>query len=298
MEKVNLFSCVQNPLYISNVKQTAPSANEVSFKSAGGVTDTVSLRTQKERYLDELNKLFPDGGFDGLCNRINKDFGIDKPAQVKLVSDDDGVVAGGFNFNRNEITLSLSDLLGSDTKIVGIKDGKRTVLTSPSVKLPLFIDKKNAENFLTLHSQHGNLGFDKLVAEPVTEDDKRKFIAQKVAHEIIHSQQHMIMRKTEGIGEKEVIKAWTHGKPKNMIENYLLNLQTEKMYNNSYWKTQPETEQSIKQNSPASALAKIWLEAVRNYPPVDSPEYTQNPIERDAYIRSAQYVYNKYGAWS
>jgi len=303
MEKVSVNPCVQNRLYNYNncqIQQNAPINNVgIGFNTVGNtVTDTLNIRSKKEIQLEKLNKLFPNGGFDKLCQDINKDFGIDKPAEIKLVGDSDGIRGGGFTFEKNEITLSLGDLLDSDTKIVGIKNGKRTVLVSPIVKLPLFVDKKSAEEFVKMQSQNGNLGFDQLIAEPVTENEQRKFITQKVSHEIIHSQQHMIIRKTEGMGEKEIIKAWTHEKPKNLIENYILNLKTENLFNKSYWKNQPKTEQQIKKDSPAGYLAKTWLEAIRNYPPVDSPEYTKNPIEVDAYMRSAQYAARKYGAWS
>lgn len=301
MEKVNLYSCVSKPLnYTNGVSKTA-TPHEVAFKSAAVSNpnaDTVSFRSQKDIYLDRLNKLFPNGGIEKVFDDINKDFGLDIPPKLKLYGDNDGIMAGGFTFERNEIGMSLYDLLGSDTKIVGIKDGKRTVLVSPKVKLPLFVDKKSADEFIKLHSQHGNLGFDKLIAEPLSEDEQRKLIVQKLAHEVIHAQQHMIMRQTEGIGEKEIIKAWTHEKPKNMIDKAILGVKADNLYSKSFWADKSETEKSIPKNSPKSIMAYLWLESVRNYPPVDSPEYTKNPIESDAYERSAHYLKTKYGWWN
>ncbi len=302
MEKVNSYSCVSKPLCNYNVQYSTNAAKLNSsprFLSNNiGITSDQFIQTDKKiLYQEQLNKLFPNGGFDVLCKEINKDFNIDNPANVKLVSQYDGVTGGGYQFYKNEITLNYEDILGSDTKIVGIKNGKRTVLTSPSVKLPLFVDKKSAEEFLKLHSQNGNLGFDQLVAEPVTENEQRKFISQKLAHEIIHSQQHMILRQTEGIGEKEVLKAWSHYKPQNLIDNYILNHFIEKQYSNSYWANQEPTEQKIPKESKTAQIAHVWLEAIRNYPPVESPEYLRNPIEMDAYIRSAQYADKKFGAW-
>lgn len=212
--------------YASGVNSAkAVSPQSVGFTSSvvsNPNTGLVSFRSQKDIYLEKLNQLFPNGELDRVYKDINKDFGIDIPPQLKFYGDNDGVAAGGFTFERNEIAMSLSDLLGSDTKIVGIKDGKRTVLVSPKVKLPLFVDKKSADDFLKLHSQHGNLGFDSLVAEPLTEEEKKKLVIQKIAHEVVHAQQHMIMRQTEGIGEKEVLKAWIHEKPQNMIDKAIL----------------------------------------------------------------------------
>ena len=130
------------------------------------------------------------------------------------------------------------------------------------------------------------------------EEEQKKFVIQKLAHEVIHAQQHMIMRQTEGIGEKEIIKAWTHEKPKNMIDRAILGYKVQALYNKSYWAKKPETEKKVPSNSSSSIIAHIWLEAVRNYPPVNSPAYERNAIEVDAYDRSAQYLKTKYGWWN
>lgn len=288
--------------------QGAFNANTNANKAVGAATapinkqnstDSVHIRTKKEIYIDRMQQLFPNNELQELYDSINKDFGIDRPAHLRfLESSTDKAAAGGFTFSKNEITLDMSDLLDSDTKIVGIKDGKRTVLTSPKCGLPMFCDKKNAMLLLYVQSKRGNMGFDKLVAEPVTPEDQKKFIALKIAHEVVHAQQHMKMRQTEGIGEKEILKAWSHAKPsKNLIEQKLVDIVVENCYKKSYWGNEPLTETSIKADSEEGKLAKEWLEAVRNYPPVDSPEYEKNAIEVDAYKRSAEYIKDKYGEW-
>lgn len=281
---------------ITSIKMPVFKGNNVNYTSEP-VQDSFVRSDKKEIQMKKLNELFPNGGVDKVYDEINKDFGIDKPAKLNFWGDNDGVVGGGYTFEKNEINLSLSDLL-SDTKIVGIKDGKRTVLISPRNGLPLFINKSFADDFVKLQSQKGNLGFDELFAEPLTEKEQQKFVVQKITHEVIHAQQHMILRQTEGIGEKEIIKAWTHKKPKNMIEKKSLEMITDKLYEQSYWSNQPKTEQKIKKRTIPEAFARTWLEAIRNYPPVDSPEYEKNPIEMDAYRRSAQYAYKKYGPWN
>ena len=212
MEKVNSYSCVSTPLTFSsgvNINKAAQVQSDV-FKT-GAVSqptmDTVNFRSKKEILTEKFNKLFPNNEFSQIYDNITKDFGIDKQPTLKLYDEEDGVAGGGYTFNRNEISMSLSDLLDSDTKIVGIKDGKRIVLISPSVKLPLFVDKQSADAFIKMQSQHGNMGFDELIAEPLTPKEQKKFIVQKISHEMVHAQQHMIMRQTEGIGEKEVYKA-------------------------------------------------------------------------------------------
>lgn len=304
MEKVNSYSCVSTPLNYStgvNVNKTTSVKNDAIFKTglvSQPAMDTVNFKSRKEILTEKFNKLFPNNEFNQIYNDITKDFGIDKQPTLKLYDEEDGVTGGGYTFNKNEISMSLSDLLDSDTKIVGIKDGKRTVLVSPSVKLPLFVNKESADAFLKLQAQHGNLGFDKLIAELLTPNEQKKFIVQKISHEMIHAQQHMIMRQTEGIGEKEIYKAWLHEKPKNMIEKAVFDIKTNTFFPKTYWGNQQETKTTISAGSPKGQIARVWLEAVRNYPPVDSPEYVKNPIEQDAYIRSAKYAYDKFGSWT
>lgn len=259
--------------------------------------DTVTIRDKKEIYLEKLDKLFPNGGVEQAYKDICRDFGIIDPPHLEFCGSKDNAVGGGYTFNKNEISISIEDLMESDTKIVGIKNGKREILTSPKVKLPLFIDKKNAQLFLYAQSKNGNMGYDKLVAEPLTPDEQRKFVIQKLAHEVIHAQQHQIMQQTEGIDSKDIFRAWTHYKPKNLIDKYVFDFQTDRAFKMIYWGDKPEREKIYSQDSKEGQLAKVWLEAVRNYPPVTSPEYEQNAIEKDAYERSAQYTADKYGSW-
>ena len=280
---------------VNNKKLTA--AAPVFSSQMSQNVDTVNFRSKKDIYIDKLNKLFPDGGIEKVYNDIIKDLGLENPPELKFVSDDDGVQAGGFTFSKNEISLSLSDILDSDYKIVGISGDKRTVVTSPSVQLPLFTNQKTAQMVVYSKSKSGNMGYEKLAAEPLTEDEQRQFIVQKISHELIHAQQHQIMCQTEGIGPIEVSKAWTHFKPKNLIEKYLFDMSAKKFHNKSYWGDKPEPDKIYSSDSAQGRLAKIWLEAVRNYPPVDSPDYVKNPIEVDAYTRSAQYAHDKYGAY-
>lgn len=300
MEKVSAYPCFSTMRYnrgqISQNSHAVGSSEttNIGIKSAAPLmTDTINLKSKKAIYEEKLNKLFPNGEFEKVYDKITKDFEIDIQPSLSFVGNDDGIAAGGFNFEKNTITLSLEDIMGSDTKIVGIKNGKRTILFSPSVKLPLFVNKEGADAFVEKFSKAGKLGYDELVVEPVTPEEQRNFIIQKVSHEMIHAQQHMFIRQTEGMGEKEIIKAWTHAKPKNLIEKALLDFKTDVLYKNSYWADKPETKKTIPQNSGKAILAKIWLEAIRNYPKVDSPEYVNNALEKDAYNRSAAYAWGQ-----
>ena len=301
MEKVSFSTCVNTPMFKSTfqtVQTPSQSYYSVFYPTNQPYIDTVQIRSKKDIQLEKLNRLFPNGGIEQLYNEINKDFGIINIPSLKLYGDNDGITAGGYTFNKNEISLSLSDLLDSDTKLVGIKDGKRTILTSPKIKLPLFVDKKTAQYFIYSQYQKGNMGYDQIVAEPVTPDEQRKFIAQKMAHEVVHAQQHQTMCQTEDIGAKEVYKAWTHFKPQNLIEKYVFDFKSDNSFKYTYWGKKTDTEKIYSITSREGQFAKIWLDAVENYPPVDSPEYENNAIEKDAYERSAAYADSKFGTWN
>ena len=120
-------------------------------------------------------------------------------------------------------------------------------------------------------------------------------ILQKISHELIHAQQHQIMRQTEGIGEKEILKAWTHIKPSDTKYYPHIKEITEQEFKSSFWANRQTTPKVIKNGMPVRDLAFRWLEGIRNYPPIDSPQYNINPIEIDAYKRSAQYAYSIFG---
>ena len=288
-----------NPIFSSkrNFEQNIGLFNN-SIATTNPVQDSFVKIDKRQIYTDRINHLFPNNSLIIIYNSINKELGIDKPAKINFTTSDDGVTGGGYTYSKNEINLSLEDLVSSNTKIVGIKDGKRTILISPSVKLPLFVNKEMASQFIEHHSRNGNLGFDQLIAEPVTDEEQRKLIIQKIYHEVVHAQQHMIMRKTEGIGAKEITKAWTHAKPSNLIERVMLNNRVEKLHENSFWANEETDKKTIDKYTDLGKLAYVWLEGIRNYPAVDSDEYTKNPIELDAYNRSYEYINKKFGGWN
>lgn len=122
---------------------------------------------------------------------------IDYPPTLKFVDAIKGEIGGGFTFSKNEINIDTSYLFNPTYKVVGTKNGEKITVTSPKEKLPLYGPKDMVENILNIQSKHGNLGFDKLEMEPVTDEDNRNYLKQQIFHEVVHAQQHMFMRKTE-----------------------------------------------------------------------------------------------------
>ena len=160
--------------------------------------------------------------------------------------------------------------------------------------MPLFGDRKSTQAFVNKQALTGNLGFDKLVIAPVTRNEHRKFILQKIAHEIIHSQQHMIMRKSDRVGSKEIIKAWNKERVKNPFLRAYYNI---KIYF-AYTKKALARESMATKNLANDDIAKKFLCAVQEYDYFGAKNYFQNTLETDANVRALIYITNKYGSWN
>lgn len=299
--KVNFNHILQNP-YGNNLIQAEPAVvSTPHFKSRNIESlqaDTfIRSKEPQDIYMQKLNALFPNGALDKIYAQMGKELGIDILPTLKFYKESDGIVAGGFTFNKNEISFSLNEIFDNNHKVVMVKNGMYKNLTSPKDNMPLFIDKNLGEQFISANEAQFKKIVDGLKLIPMTDNDFRKFIIHKMYHELIHAQQHMIMRSTEGIGEKEIIKAWTHLAPKNEADVEKLNKITENIYNNSFWTNKKPTQPTHKKDSEIGKLAYIWLDAVKKYPPVDSPEYTSNAIEADAFKRSYEYLVKNFGPY-
>ena len=284
------------------------SVSPVSFKSDGvsnqnkvdmsAPQDTFvrSAKTQ-DVYTQKLNALFPNGALDKIYAQIGKELGIDVLPTLKFYGPSDNVMAGGFTFSKNEIALSLGEIFNFDKKVVMVKNGRYLTLVAPQIGMPMFADKASCEMVANANRKNIKKIADDVKVVSMTDDDYKKFVIHKLYHELIHAQQHMIMRSTEGIGEKEITKAWTHIKPKNEAEEKKLAELTGKLHKDSYWADKTPTVQKHSKDSEQGKLAYTFLEAVRNYPPVGSPEYHNNALEADAYKRSYEYLTKNFGSY-
>jgi len=270
-----------NPIKVKNIGFRGVTQPNDSFQS----TMTPETITRKK-----FDALFPNGEINKVYAKINKDFEIDNPAKLKFVYDETSQLGGGYTFHTNEIEMNLYDLMSSNKKIVGVKNGVKIPLVSPKDKLPLFIGKELAVQFVDTHNKKGSFGFDRLIVEDVTPKELKKLIIQKIAHECVHAKQHQILRETEGIGDKEIIKAWTHYKPKNAAEQESLNRYAEQTYQTTPWAKMGAPVVKYKIGSQVYQKAIVLLNAILNYPPVNSPLYTSNPLEQEAFDIAARYV--------
>lgn len=277
---------------ISSINAISPiKIKNIGFRGVTQPNDSFQSTMSPEMVVRKnFEALFPNDEINKIYNKINQDFRITHPPKLNFVYDETSQLGGGYTFNKNEIEMNLYDLMTSNKKIVGVKNGKKIPLISPKDKLPLFINKDTADMFVDMHNKNGSLGFDKLIVEDVTPKEHKKFIIQKIAHECVHAKQHQTLRETEGIGDKEIIKAWTHIKPKNMIEEESLNKYVDQIYQTTPWAKLGDPEVKYTKGSPVYQKALGLLEAIRNYPPVTSPLYTSNQLEREAFDVAAIYA--------
>lgn len=287
--------------FVNSVSPVSFKADGVSNQNKVDMTapkDTfVHSANTQDVYTQKLNALFPNGALDKIYAQMGKELGIDVMPTLKFYGPSDNVMAGGFTFNRNEIALSLNEILGFDKKVVMVKNGKYLTLVAPQIGMPMFGDQVSCEMVANANRAAVKAFADDIKVVSMTDDDYRKFVIHKLYHELIHAQQHMIMRQTEGIGEKEIVKAWTHIKPKNAAEEKKLEEITENTFKNTYWVDRTPTVQKHSKDSDVGKLAYTFLEAVRNYPPVGSPEYHNNALEVDAYKRSYEYLDKNLGSY-
>jgi len=277
-----------NPLSKVDFRQNSAMTNSLQSPSTDVFVKNTNPKETAER---KFNQLFPNGEFEKIYSDINNRFGVSNTPSLNLIYDETMQLGGGYTFESNSINMNLYDLMSSDKKIVGIDQyGQKHNLISPTEKLPAFVNEKLAQQFVDSANAQGSLGYTKLIVEDVTPDEQRKFIVQKIAHECIHAKQHQIIRETEGFSDKDIIKAWTHKTPKNIIESAILNQETNTRYNNSYWRNRPEAEKKYQKGSPMYNVAYAYLNAIQNYPPVTSPEYNKNLLEVEAYNLSYKYV--------
>lgn len=279
--------------------------SRLNFLSSQPSVTTRPLQTQPDSFVREskeafyakrLEQIFPNGElqrtYDAMCEELELDY---KP-RLNLTLPVMGNAGGGYSFGTNTVTLSLEDTLGSDTKLYGIKNGEKELQIDKKTGVPMMTSKLLAAYVVYSPEAAKNKGLDAIVAEPASDEEIKKLFIQKLYHELVHAKQHMIMRQTEGIGAKNVFKSWGQGKKASTTPSVVVNLRQEEAYRKSFW-AKNSTPVKYSKDSEIANYANKCLAAIKNYPPVDSPEYTKNFIEAEAFKESYDYVVENYGVW-
>jgi len=249
----------------------------VSPKKAQPSQDSFSkVQTQREEYLDKLYALFPKKQLNRCYTRINQDFGIDYPARLNFNASKDKNVATGYSFNNNTININLCELLDKRYKVVDKRNG-RTLISSYS-QMPLFLTKEEAIEY-----KNSRLSSNCAII-PITPQEQRKYILHKIAHEVVKTQQFMIMRQTERIGDKGILKAQNHSdiiKRAGQLDNYATYL-----CSGTFWKNH-ETPQTISKDCTIGQQALIWLCSLE--------DAAFDACQKDANQRASNYIKSTFG---
>lgn len=268
-------------------------SSKPQFKSS---PDTFVRESKETFYAKRLEEIFPNNELKSIYANMCKELELEYPPKLELQLPTDGFAGGGYTFFANKIFLSLEDTLGSDTKLYAIQNGEKSLEMDNVSGLPKMTTKQIAFYISNSPQAAKNIGADKIIAEPATKEEIKKLFIQKLYHELVHAKQHQIMRQTEGIGTKNILKAWAKknngGKIPQATEKILLEL----AYRRSFWGNK-DSEEKYAYDSEAGEYAQKCLNAIENYPPVDSPEYETNFIECEAFTRAKEYVENNYGKW-
>ena len=279
--------------------------NGVNFQSDKSIKSNQNLRTKPDIFVREskeafyarrLEEIFPNGELTELYDKLCDELELDYKPKLELVPANQGHAGGGYTFFSNKITLSLEDVVGSDTKIYAIKDGVKSLQTDDKTGVPMMTSKLIAAYLCHTPEAAKNVGVDKLIAEPASNDDIKKLFIQKLYHELVHAKQHMVMRQTEELGVKAILKAWGRSNNKPRVPGAIENMRIEQAYKHSYW-ADKDVKGKYAYDSEMGEYAQKCINAIENYSAVDTDEYEKNFIEVEAYKDSKNYVVEHYGAW-
>ena len=234
--------------------------------------------SQKEIYMKELKKLFPENTLFNLYSKMNKDFGIDYPARLTFFANP--ASKSNYHFERNTIGLNLMDCLDREYKIVEkTKSGDKTVFSMVS-NMPLFLKSDEAQE--VFQSKYGE-GFELVRLTPF---EKRKYVLQTLAHNVIHSQQFMLMRQTKNLGAGEVLYAKTNLKNFNQNRKQI----GEQLIKGTFW-DKHQTKETFEYESSFGRQALVWLSDLTS---TKGQEFSFK-MENDANTRAYNYIKATFG---
>lgn len=235
-------------------------------------------KTLRDEYIEKLYSIFPKKHLERCYQKINQDFGIDYPAKLTFSASKDKNVATSYSFNNNTININLCELLDKRYKVVDKRNGK-TLISSYS-QMPLFLTKEEVIEY-----RNSRLSSNCAII-PITPQEQRKYILHKIAHEVVKTQQFMIMRQTQRIGDKGIIKAQNHSdiiKRAGQLDNYASYL-----HSSTFWKNH-QTPQTISMNCPVGQQALIWLCSLE--------DAAFGSCQKDANQRAYNYINATFGGY-
>lgn len=298
----NMYNCVNfgvNPVGINNM----PSVNNaqlVDFKPHSKyirqmTQDTFIKSDRQDTVMEKLDKLFPNGELNKICEQIINVYGIEHPPEIQYGIRDESV-GMAYNRERNIITINpkFVDSLDKYHKLhVEFKDSEGNTISGYAPhpeeehELGFIID---TEKFMKDNKFYAEKGIKTNIVK-YNDDDKRKEIIFLLAHELQHAHQAQIINQTEGLGMYNVLKQSAMKSTNNLIARKLIELNYDAIYKNSPWSTYNDTIKYSKDSQMGEYASKLY-EANMDYtnPDEDSKKYLNNFTEVDANKKAGEYL--------
>lgn len=244
---------------------------------------------------DEIEELFPNGEFEKIYNDIVKKYGITNPPKIVWGSLDNNA-DGRCDPEVNTIFFDHKNLLEKKYKVLieyTDSDGQIKSGYQPS-SLNLVAAYKDEEAFYKDAKADCDRFEIKYRLVPLTNDDKRKQIIFRFAHELEHAFQYQAVNQTEGLSLYDLLKEIRIKNDKNLISKNIFLLTWDKKFNEIYGNN---TTKIYKKDSKEGQFASKIYDAAINYPyyKKGSIEYYNNFLERDANARGYAYLIKNYG---
>lgn len=281
-----------------NPQKMSAATNPISV-SADVAGDFFVKQSKLEKPLNNSdvlsNRIWGDAKIQDLYNQMAKSLNLPHPPTLTLVDSmankDHG---GGFNFAKNQISLNLEQYTGDQAFIMMEKGGKTAPFANNGMKVVVpttsaarFVEKMNAKNNGIVYS-----------VQKATDEDLKKVIEQTMYHELVHAQQHEVMRRTEGIGaEKLIINKGINNETLSPVQKAQREAYYKDVFKNSPWAELTQEEAKIPKNSKWGKFGCALYEAAKDYTSdVRSPKYASNLLEKDAYKRALEYIVKRFHA--
>ena len=247
--------------------------------------------------MKELSRLFPNNELYDICNKIEKEYGLEYPPQIAIARTLNPDLCS-YNHITNSISLDLGILNKNMYKqYVEYKDASGNYIKG---YIPNMFDgrvsidtKEEAEK--KVPPQGCNL---KRKIVPLSDDDKRKYIIFVLAHELRHALQAQIINRSEGLGMYNLLKEKDMQEAGNLIERKLTELNFDKKYRTLEWSKYPQTV-IYEKGSKKWEIGNEFYKASLNYtdPNQNALEYHLNLTEADANNSAEKYLDKDYNGF-
>lgn len=289
---------IRQPYFIDSIRAMSQTPSvKIGSQNDVFIRTTPSIMPE----VQELERLFPNNEIYKIYDDIVKEYGLENPPKLNFINQRGNADFASASHITNKIDLNLAKLLSPNMyKFLIEKDGELFYSYDKAAKRIRILDTENQSFIKDIIQSYKLKGADNCQAVKLSDDDKRKFIIQTLAHELEHCYQNQIIRHTEGLDHFNMLEKQIKNNPNykpnpNLIEEKLAFINLKKMYLEHY--SDKDFEKKYAQGSAEGQKALECYNASINYINAenDYEGYEHNALELDANIRGNQYLKEHYG---